>query len=119
MHAFHGLGPRVLIGRSEHNDLCLPSPYLSRHHAVIVGTTDGYYVVDLNSVNGLLLNGRLVRRAVLGDGDLLGLGPFRLKIQIDADYRRSGSPIPAGDSLDDTAIMPPRPPTQSPIRIVK
>jgi hypothetical protein len=32
------LGQRTLIGRSEHNDICLPSPYLSRHHAAIVGT---------------------------------------------------------------------------------
>jgi hypothetical protein len=118
MHASHALGPRVLIGRSEHNDLCLPSPYLSRHHAVIVGTSDGYYIVDLNSVNGLVLNCRLVRRAVLQDGDLLGLGPFRLKIQIDAE-RRFGNPIPAGDSLDDTTVMPPQPRKQSPVRIIK
>ena len=48
------LGQRTLLGRSEHNDVCLPSPYLSRHHAAIVGTPEGYYVVDLNSVNGLL-----------------------------------------------------------------
>jgi len=45
------LGQRTLLGRSEHNDVCLPSPYLSRHHAAIVGTPEGYYVVDLNSVN--------------------------------------------------------------------
>lgn len=118
VHSTHGLGPRVLIGRSEHNDLCLPSPYLSRHHAVIVGTTDGYYIVDLNSVNGLLLNGRLVRRAVLRHGDLMGLGPFRLKVQIDAE-QRSGNPIPAGDSLDDTAVMPPQPRKHAPVRIIK
>jgi hypothetical protein len=60
-----------------------------------------------------------VRRAGLRDGDLLGLGPFRLKIQIDAGHRLFGNPIPAGDSLDDTAVMPPRPPRQSSIRIVK
>ena len=47
------LGQRTLLGRSEHNDVCLPSPYLSRHHAAIVGTPEGYYIVDLNSVNGL------------------------------------------------------------------
>ena len=76
------LGQRTLIGRSEHNDVCLPSPYLSRHHAVIVGTPEGYYVVDLNSVNGLQVNGRAVERAALCDQDLLAVGPFRLKVQI-------------------------------------
>ena len=47
------LGERTLLGRSEHNDVCLPSPYLSRHHAAIVGTPEGYYLVDLNSANGV------------------------------------------------------------------
>ncbi len=101
------LGQRTLIGRSEHNDVCLPSPYLSRHHAVIVGTPEGYYVVDLSSVNGLQLNGRAVERAVLCDQDLLALGPFRLKVQI-PEWLAQGNPLPEAESLADTAVMPPR-----------
>jgi hypothetical protein len=100
------LGQRTLIGRSEHNDVCLPSPYLSRHHAVIVGTPEGYYVVDLNSVNGLQVNGRAVERAVLCDQDLLALGPFRLKVQI-PEWLAQGSPLPEAESLADTAVMAP------------
>jgi pSer/pThr/pTyr-binding forkhead associated (FHA) protein len=100
------LGQRTLIGRSEHNDVCLPSPYLSRHHAVIVGTPEGYYVVDLNSVNGLQVNGRAVERAVLCDQDLLAVGPFRLKVQI-PEWLAQGSPLPEAESLADTAVMPP------------
>jgi type II secretory pathway predicted ATPase ExeA len=99
------LGQRTLIGRSEHNDVCLPSPYLSRHHAVIVGTPQGYYVVDLNSVNGLTLNGRAVERAVLCDQDLLVVGPFRLKVQI-PEWLAHGNPFPEAESLAETAIMP-------------
>lgn len=99
------LGQRALIGRSEHNDVCLPSPYLSRHHAVIVGTPDGYYVMDLNSINGLKLNGKRVERAVLCDQDLLAIGPFRLKVQI-PEWLADGNPLPESDSLADTAIMP-------------
>ncbi len=100
------LGQRTLIGRSEHNDVCLPSPYLSRHHAVIVGTPEGYYVVDLSSVNGLQVNGRAVERAVLCDQDLLAVGPFRLKVQI-PEWLAQGSPLPEAESLADTAVMPP------------
>ena len=99
------LGQRTLIGRSEHNDVCLPSPYLSRHHAVIVGTPEGYYVVDLNSVNGLSLNGRTIERAVLCDQDLLVVGPFRLKVQI-PEWLAHGNPFPEAESLADTAVMP-------------
>jgi len=99
------LGERTLIGRSEHNDVCLPSPYLSRHHAVIVGTPQGYYLVDLNSVNGVLLNGRKIERAALCNEDVLGIGPFRLKVQV-ADWVAQGSPLPDERSLTDTAVMP-------------
>ena len=113
------LGQRTLIGRSEHNDICLPSPYLSRHHSVIVGTPEGYYVVDLNSVNGLSLNGRLVQRAVLGDQDMLVIGPFRLKVQI-PEWLPHGNPLPESESLADTAVMPPQQPeTPANIRRVK
>ena len=86
------LGQRTLIGRSEHNDVCLPSPYLSRHHAVIVGTPEGYYLVDLNSVNGVLLNGRRIERADLCDEDVLAMGPFRLKVQVPESLAQ-GSPF--------------------------
>lgn len=99
------LGQRTLIGRSEHNDVCLPSPYLSRHHAVVVGTPQGYYLVDLNSVNGVLLNGRRIERAVLCDEDVLGIGPFRLKLQVPESLTQ-GSPLPDDASLADTAVMP-------------
>jgi hypothetical protein len=99
------LRQRTLIGRSEHNDVCLPSPYLSRHHAVIVGTPEGYYLVDLNSINGVLLNGQRVERTILCDEDVLTLGPFRLKVHV-AESLTQGSPLPEGPSLTDTAVMP-------------
>ncbi len=113
------LGQRTLLGRSQHNDVCLESPYLSRHHAVIVGTPEGYYIVDLNSVNGLTLNGKLVERAVLCDQDVLAIGPFRLKIQI-PHWLAHGNPFPEAESLADTAVMPPHlPGTPSNMRRVK
>jgi type II secretory pathway predicted ATPase ExeA len=99
------LGERTLVGRSEHNDVCLPSPYLSRHHAVIVGTPEGYYLVDLHSANGVALNGRRVERAVLCDQDVLTLGPYRVKIQIPEELAPA-SPLPNADSLAETAVMP-------------
>jgi hypothetical protein len=101
------LAQRTLIGRSEHNDVCLPSPYLSRHHAVIVGTPEGYYLVDLNSVNGILLNGRKIERAVLCDQDVLAMGPFRLKVQV-PEWLAHHSPFPDPEALADTAVMPPQ-----------
>jgi type II secretory pathway predicted ATPase ExeA len=110
------LGQRTLLGRSEHNDICLPSPYLSRHHAAIVGTPEGYYVVDLNSANGLTLNGVRVERAVLCDQDILALGPFRIKVQI-PECLAQGDPLPQIDSLLDTAVLPPPRDPETPLAI--
>ena len=112
------LGQRTLIGRSEHNDVCLPSPYLSRHHAVIVGTPEGYYLVDLNSANGVQLNGRKIERAVLCDEDVLAMGPFRLKVQV-PEWLAHGSPFREAETLGDTAVMPPQADDNPALRRVK
>ena len=112
------LGQRTLLGRSEHNDVRLPSPYLSRHHCAFVGTPEGYYVVDLNSANGLLLNGRQVERAVLCDQDVLTVGPFRMKVQI-PEWLARGSPLPGAESLSETALMPRQPEIPAAIRVIK
>jgi pSer/pThr/pTyr-binding forkhead associated (FHA) protein/type II secretory pathway predicted ATPase ExeA len=112
------LRQRMLIGRSEHNDLCLPSPYLSRHHAVIVGTPQGYYLVDLNSVNGVLLNGHKIERAALCDEDVLGIGPFRLKVQV-PEWLAQESPLTGEASLTETAVMPQQPEESTAVRRIK
>jgi hypothetical protein len=112
------LGQRMLLGRSEHNDICLPSPYLSRHHAVIVGTPEGYYLVDLNSANGVLLNGKKIERAVLCDEDVLVMGPFRLKVQM-PESLAEGNPLPTEHSLSDTAVMPQQSEENPAIRLIK
>ncbi len=99
------LGLRTLIGRSTHNDLELPSPYMSRHHAAVVGTPAGFYIIDLNSANGLRVNGRPVGRAVLADLDVVTIGPYSLKVRI-LPGREAGNPLPPPASLAATASMP-------------
>lgn len=99
------LGQRTLIGRSEYNDICLPSPYLSRHHAVIVGTPKGYYAIDLNSIHGVSLNGSSHPASHAVRPGLIVVGPFRLKVQIPEWLPHSG-PFPEGESPADTPVMP-------------
>ena len=71
-----------------------------------MGTPEGYYLVDLNSVNGVMLNGRRIERTVLCDEDVLTVGPFRLKVQVPEWLAHDGA-LPQGESLVDTAVMPP------------
>jgi serine phosphatase RsbU (regulator of sigma subunit)/pSer/pThr/pTyr-binding forkhead associated (FHA) protein len=70
---------RVTIGRSRESDIFLPDQWLSRHHAAIEERTDGYWVSDLKSKNGTLLNGEPVRDwHRLRPGDVITLGEHTL-----------------------------------------
>jgi uncharacterized RDD family membrane protein YckC len=68
----------VNIGRELDNTLRLADPSISRHHAVIRATADGYEVQDLGSSNGVLVNGNRVTTAPLHDGDRLTLGQMQI-----------------------------------------
>lgn len=61
----------ITIGRSEECEIHLPDRQVSRTHARIAWTDDGYTLEDLDSKNGTHLNGQEVRGAPapLHDGD--------------------------------------------------
>jgi sigma-B regulation protein RsbU (phosphoserine phosphatase) len=66
---------RVTIGRSRESDIFLPDQWLSRQHAEIQQRRDGFYLVDLGSKNGTLVNGTPVHgECRLHDGDVMALG---------------------------------------------
>lgn len=67
-------GLETLIGREPGVGIRLDSTYVSKRHAVIRLTQQGYVVADLNSSNGTFVNGQRVSMAVLKDGDQLALG---------------------------------------------
>jgi hypothetical protein len=97
---------RLLIGRSEMNDLCIDNAYLSRHHAVIIRTDRGYYLSDLNSVNGIGLNGQPVQSTPLGDGDVFCIGPYRIKLKGTEPVYINTSNSEVAAALADTTVMP-------------
>lgn len=65
-------GNRLVIGRE--GDLSIPSAHLSRNHVCLVRFGSDFNFVDLNSSNGVFLNGIRVHSAVLREGDQLQLG---------------------------------------------
>jgi ABC-type multidrug transport system ATPase subunit/ABC-type multidrug transport system permease subunit len=65
----------VRIGRAEDNDLVIDDLVVSRRHAELRALPDGTYeIVDLGSHNGTFLNGLSVTRALVGPGDIVGIG---------------------------------------------
>ncbi|MDP2876010.1 MAG: FHA domain-containing protein [Holophaga sp.] len=68
----------IQLGRELDNSLRLADPSISRHHAVIRRTDSGYEVQDLQSSNGVLVNGTRVQTATLQDGDRVTLGQIQM-----------------------------------------
>ncbi len=71
-------GGRLTIGRGPNNDLILPSMLVSREHAEISRAGNDIVLRDRGSSNGTFLNEVQVREEVLGDGDSIRIGSYRL-----------------------------------------
>jgi len=67
-----------VIGRLAQSDIQIASPDVSRRHAQVSVGPDGYFVSDLGSENGVVVNGHRVERHRLEDGDVIVLGKQRL-----------------------------------------
>jgi len=65
------------IGRASENDLVLDDPQVSRRHAQVRWNGAQYVISDLNSTNGVYINGERVREAPLIEGARVQIGRFR------------------------------------------
>ncbi len=67
--------PRITLGRSARNDLCIADPFASRVHAEVRREGDSFIFQDLASANGTLFNGSWLREEVrLRPGDRIQIG---------------------------------------------
>jgi FHA domain/Transcriptional regulatory protein, C terminal len=79
-------GP-VVLGRDPGCEVVLDSQFISRRHARVEASADGYVLVDEGSRNGTLLNGERLRKpARLEPGDEIRIADFVIY------YRRPGDP---------------------------
>jgi hypothetical protein len=65
---------RVVIGRAKECDIQINDPNVSRRHAELRQEGTAYWIADLESTNGIEVNGRRRKRAKLEDGDTVTLG---------------------------------------------
>lgn len=70
----------VTVGRSSGCKVVLPVESVSSEHMKVEYKLGTFIVTDLQSLNGVVVNGRPVRRASVKDGDLLQLGEAILRI---------------------------------------
>lgn len=86
-HRYPIHGDMLRIGREEDNDIRIANAAVHRYHAAISREDfDVWRITDLSGLdgNGLALNGSRRSEAILADGDVIDLGPVRLRFRFEA-----------------------------------
>ena len=80
-------GKPLFAGRTAECDICLPSPAVSRRHAVFLSRNGEYGVKDMGSVNGTYLNGKKITKAMrLMAGDIIQIAGFIIEFNAPREY---------------------------------
>ena len=74
------LGTRTRIGRAAECEIVIDTPSVSRQHALVHLDGWGAVIEDLNSTNGVYVNGRKLLRARLRDGDAVTIGEAKFRV---------------------------------------
>jgi len=108
---------RYVVGRQQGCELRLSAASVSKRHAVFFERNGRFYLQDLASTNGTIVNGRMIRddQTVLAAGDRVQVGPAAFVVELDesaceATRRPLGSPLIA--EPDPAAVLEPSPPEQ-------
>ena len=70
---------RMTIGRKAHNDIVLDNLAVSGEHAAIVTILNDSFLEDLDSTNGLEVNGVVVKKHFMQPNDVIGIGKYQIK----------------------------------------
>jgi pSer/pThr/pTyr-binding forkhead associated (FHA) protein len=85
---------RFTIGRLPANDIMIRHQQISRYHAELRASTEGWWIADLESTNGVQVGGRRVQRHLLRSGEPVQLAPGVVVALV------------GGDHADDLAVQP-------------
>ena len=90
---------RTTLGRGADNDIVFDNMVVSGHHCVfeLKGLAE-VFIEDLHSTNGTYINGQMVKRQRLHDGEVIAIGNFRIQYL-------AASERPSGFSGMETAAM--------------
>ena len=88
----YALGRRTRVGRAPDCELHIDSQSVSRHHALVLKGLRDLIIEDLNSTNGVIVNGRKVSRLFLSDGDVVTIGETQFRCALNPAKRQPEAP---------------------------
>lgn len=96
---------RTNIGRRPNNDIHLDNLAISGEHATIVKMGSDYFIEDMDSTNGTLVNGEATKKQLLKHQDVIELGKYQLKFLNDNSEVHSS--FNASSAFEKTMMMHP------------
>ena len=70
---------RYTVGRLPDNDIRIDNAAVSGHHALIINILNDSFLEDLNSTNGTYVNGKIIKKHALQQGDVITVGHHALR----------------------------------------
>lgn len=70
---------RITVGRKPDNDIQIDNLAVSGQHAAIITILNDSFLEDLDSTNGTFVNGKLIKKHALKNGDVVSIGKHELK----------------------------------------
>lgn len=92
---------RVTIGRKAENEIPIDNLAVSGKHALLITILDDSFLEDLGSTNGTYVNGELIKKHALKNGDVIAIGKHELKYVNDA----AGDDDDEEDEFEKTMII--------------
>lgn len=75
---------RTSLGRRPYNDIVIDNLAVSGEHAVLEMIGKEVYLEDLNSTNGVVINGKKISKQQLHNGDIAELGKYKIRFEDEA-----------------------------------
>ncbi len=91
---------RYTIGRLPDNDVRIDNPAVSGHHSLIINILNDSFLEDLNSTNGTYVNGKLIKKHALQNGDVITIGHHQMR------FSDQESNQPEQDEFEKTMVIP-------------
>jgi adenylate cyclase len=79
------LAPKLLVGRRSSCDIKLDFPNVSSHHCELEFRAGHWHIRDLNSSNGIKVNGERTPEATLNPGDEISIAKHSFRIEYEID----------------------------------